>query len=110
MAGGHTSEAPNSITYSSVVSCGSICIGSLLECLHGVNITGIDLKNYYLNAPCEEKIWFVGGDECRDYKVSALLIIRALYGLRSAGLLWRSALAAALQEIGLKPTLVDPNI
>ena len=63
VAGVHTIEAPNSITYSRVVSCDSICIGLLLASLHGIEITVIDLENVYLNAPCVDKIWVVGGNE-----------------------------------------------
>ena len=69
VAGDHRTEAINIITYSSVVSHESVCIGFLLEYLCGVDITDIDLENAYLNAPCAEKIWFVGGDECRENKV-----------------------------------------
>ena len=43
VARGHTIEDPNSITYSSVVSCDSICIGLILVYFHGVDITAIDL-------------------------------------------------------------------
>ena len=39
-----------------------------------------------------------------------LLIVRDLYGLKSAGFLWISFLAAALQEIGLNPKMVDSNV
>ena len=53
VAGGHTTEAPNSITYFIVVSHYSIRIGFLLASLHGVDITDIDLDNKYLNVPCE---------------------------------------------------------
>ena len=59
----HTEQAPNSIIYYSVISRDSIIIGFLLVSLHEVDITTIDPENAYLNEPCVEKIWFVGGDE-----------------------------------------------
>ena len=102
-------EAQNSITYSSVVSRESIRIDFLLASIHGVETTAIDLQNAYLNEPYAEKIWFVGVNECREDKGRVLLIFRALYGLY-AGFLWRSALAAALWEIGLKPTMEEPKV
>ena len=89
-ARGHTAEAPNSITYYSVVPCDSISIGFLLAYLHGVDNTAIDLENAYLNAPCEQKIWFVGVDVCREYKVCVLIIVRALYGIEYESFLWIS--------------------
>ena len=75
---GHTAEAPNSITYSRVVSSDSICIGFLLESLHSVDITAIYIENAYLNALFAEKIWFIGGYECGEDKCRILLIVRAL--------------------------------
>ena len=48
--------------YSRVVSSVIICIGLLLSYLYDVEITAIDMDNAYLNAPCAEKIWFVGGN------------------------------------------------
>ena len=60
LAVGHKTEAPNSITYSIMVSHDSIRIGFLLAYLHGVDITSVDLYNVYLNEPCVEKTWFVG--------------------------------------------------
>ena len=92
-----------------MVSRDSIRIIFLLASLHGVDITAIDLDHSYLNVTCAEKIFFLGGDECGDDKGHVLIIFRGLYGIKSADLLWRSVLAVALREIGLKPTMVDPK-
>ena len=45
-----------------MVSRDSINIGFLLAYIRVSDITDTDLENAYLNATCEEKIWFVGGD------------------------------------------------
>ena len=91
----HTTEVPNSTTYSRVVYHDSICIVLPLAYLNDVDTTAIDMDNAYPNAPCAEKIWFIGGDEYVEDKIRFLLIVRALYGIISAGLLWISSLAAA---------------
>ena len=44
-AGGHTTDAPDGITYSSVVSRDSVRIGFLAAALHGVDVLAIDLEN-----------------------------------------------------------------
>ena len=62
VAGGYTTEATSSITYSSVVCCETIRIGFLLLSIHDVYITAIDMDNAYLNTLCAGKIWFVGGE------------------------------------------------
>jgi hypothetical protein len=69
-----------------------------------------DLENAYLNAPCKEKIWFVGGIECGEDQGKVLVLVRALYGLKSAGSSWRSALAQALRDLGFESSLADPDV
>ena len=65
VAGGHMIETPSSITYSSVVvSRESVKITFLIAALNDLDIMSCDIENAYLNAPCKEKIWFVGGKEC----------------------------------------------
>ena len=69
-----------------------------------------DLENAYLNAPCREKIWFEGGAECGEDKGKVLVIVRALYGLKSAGSSWRAALAEVLFSLGFESTRADPDV
>ena len=56
-SGGHTTEAPASLTYSSVVSRDSVHLGFLIAAaLNDLDVMSCDLENAYLNAPCREKI------------------------------------------------------
>jgi hypothetical protein len=64
VAGGHMTDTPSSITYSSVVSRESVKIAFLIAALNDLDIMLCDIGNAYLNAPCREKIWFVAGPEC----------------------------------------------
>jgi hypothetical protein len=111
VAGGHTTEAPSSITYSSVVSQDSVRLGFMLAALNGLDVLACDfLENAYLNAPCKEMIWFEGGIECGEDNGKVLVFVRALYGLKSAGSSWRSTLAQALRDLGFESTLADPDV
>ncbi len=56
VAGGHKTEAPKGITYSSVVSRDSILIAFLLAALNDVDILAADIGNAYLNADTREKV------------------------------------------------------
>ena len=58
-----------------------------------------------------EKVWFIGTQECGELRGKALIVIRALYGLKSSGAAWR-AMFASFVEKGLlfKPTRVDPDV
>ena len=48
VAGGHTTETPSSITYSSIISCDSVRLAFLITTLN--SILSCNLKNAYLNA------------------------------------------------------------
>ena len=52
VAGGHLTEAPGSITYSSVVSRDSIQLAFLIAGLNDLDVLAGDVTNANLNAPC----------------------------------------------------------
>jgi hypothetical protein len=52
LAGGHTTEAPTSMTYSSVVSRESVRLAFLIAALNDIDIMSCGLENAYLNAEC----------------------------------------------------------
>ena len=63
LGGGHMTEAPSSITYSSVVSRYSIRIALTIEALNGLDLLACDIQNAYMTAKCREKIWTIAGPE-----------------------------------------------
>jgi hypothetical protein len=86
VAGGHMTKAPNSLTYSSVVSRESVKIAFLIAAMNDLDIMTCDIGNGYLNAPCRENIWFVAGAECGpELQGMVCKLVRALYGLKSSG-------------------------
>ena len=54
---GHTTTAPSSITFLSVVSRYSVRIALTISALHNLNILAYDTQNSYLTALCRENIW-----------------------------------------------------
>jgi hypothetical protein len=111
VAGGHMTETPSSLTYSSVVSRESVKIAFLIAALNDIDIMSCDIGNAYLNAPCRERIWFVAGAECGNCAGMVCKLVRALYGLKSSGAAWRAMFSTFIKE-GLKftPTRIDPNV
>jgi hypothetical protein len=109
-AGGHTTDTPAAMTYSSVVSRDSVWIRFMLAALNGLDVMACDLENAYLNAPCMEKIWFKGGLEFGSNKGKVCVVVHALSGLKSAGASWHATLAQALCDIGFLSTIADPNV
>lgn len=110
VAGGHLTEAPSSITYSSVVSRDSVRLAFLIAELNDLDIMACDVGNAYLNAPCREKVWFKGGIDTGEDRGKILVITRALYGLKSSGASWRSTLATTLTDLGFQDTQADPDV
>ena len=110
VAGGHTTDTPSSVTYSSVVSRESVRIAFLIAALNDLDIYAADIGNAYLNAPCREKIWTVAGPEFGTDAGSVMIIKRALYGLKSSGAAWRAMLAQTLMDLGYVSTKADPDV
>ncbi len=111
VAGGHTTDTPGLITYSSVVSRDSARLAFLIAGLNELDVLAGDVTNAYLNALCREKIWFEGGVEIGEDRGKVLIAVtRALYGLKSSGAAWQADLAATLRYMNFTSTQVDPDI
>mmetsp|Transcript_15996 Transcript_15996/g.23839 ORF Transcript_15996/g.23839 Transcript_15996/m.23839 type:complete len:1130 (+) Transcript_15996:7540-10929(+) len=110
VAGGHTTDPPASLTYSSVVSRDSVRIAFMLAALNDCDIWACDIGNAYLNAKCREKIWTKAGTEFGSDKGKVMVVIRALYGLKSSGAAWRAMLAETLLDLGYKPSRADMDV
>ena len=110
VAGGHMTEPPASITYSSVVSRDSVRLAFLLAALNRLEVMACDIGNAYLNAPCREKIWFVAGPEFGSRQGTVIKIVRALYGLKTSGASWRAMFNNSIQDMGFKPSIADPDV
>ena len=76
----------------------SVRLASTIAALNGVDVMSCDLDNAYLNAMCREKIWFKGKTECGEDKGKVLILVKALYGIKSGGLSC-AALAQVLKDL-----------
>ena len=110
VAGGHTTSTPSTLTYSSVVSRDSVRIALTIAALNGLKVLAADIENAYLTAPCREKIWTVAGPEFGSDAGKKMLIVRALYGLKTSGAAFRSFLAEHLHDMGFTPSQADPDV
>jgi hypothetical protein len=81
------------------VSRDSIRIAFTLAALNDLDVLSADVQGAYLNAPTKEKISTTAGLEFGADKVGRpVLIVGALYGLKSSGARWRDQMAATLRE------------
>jgi hypothetical protein len=63
VAGGHVTDTPTQLIYSSVVTRESMRIEFLIAAINDLQIFSADIGNAYLCAPCREKIHTTAGPE-----------------------------------------------
>jgi hypothetical protein len=110
VAGGHVTDPPTSITYSSVVSRESVRIAFVIAALNGLRILASDIGNAYLNARTSEKVYTITGLEFGEETGRVAVIVRALYGLKSSGAAWHAMFAQSLHDLGFSSCKSDPDV
>ena len=111
VAGGHKTDPPAQLTYSSVVSCESVRIGFLMAAMYDLEPLAADIGNAYLNAPTKEKYYIVTGPEFGPLEQGRIaIIVHALYGLKSSGAMWRTHFAGTLRDMDFQSSLADPDV
>jgi len=110
VAGGHMTEQPAVMTYASVVSRETVRIALTIAALNDLEVKAADIQNAYLTAPCEEKIFTILGAEFGPDQGKKAIIVRALYGLKSAGASFGRHLADCMRTLGYKPCLADADL
>ena len=85
----------------------------LVAALNDLKIATTDIGNAYLNAPPKERVHVIVGPELfgSENEGCTAIIVRALYGLKSAGNAWREYFATfVLTELKYDPTTADPDV
>jgi hypothetical protein len=85
VAGGHRTSTPVDLVYSGVVTLTGIRTVTFLAELNGLDLWCTDIGNAYLESYTEEKVAFVAGQEFGELEGHTLIIVKALYSLRSSG-------------------------
>ena len=57
VSGGHITEEPASLTYSSIVSRDSVRIALMIADLNGLKVLACEIQNDFLTAKCREKLY-----------------------------------------------------
>ena len=114
VAGGHRHrDVPTHDCYSSVASRDTVRLAFLIATMNNLKMLAADIGNAYLNAPCREKVHVTVGPELfgPEHAGKNAIIVRALYGLRSAGASWRSHLSQTIVNVlKYKSCKADPDI
>ena len=96
VAGGHVTDAPSTMCYSSVVSRESVRLALLSAALNGLDMLSCDIQNAYLSAPCREKMCCRAGPEFGSEAGKIMIVKMALCGLKSSSAAFRSMLAQVI--------------
>jgi hypothetical protein len=98
VVGGHTAGVPHVMTYASVVSREYVMSALTLAAPNDLDV---------MTAPITEKFWTVLGPDFVEDTGKRALVVRALYGLKSAGAAFRNHLASCMDHLGWKTCLAD---
>lgn len=71
---------------------------------------GADLQNEFLSADNLEIHWLRAGSEFGPEQGEVFIVVRALYGLKSASAAFRAFMARKLDEIGFNSSHADPDV
>ncbi len=107
--GNRTPEAKDS-SYSGVVSLRSLRIVMMLGEHNGLQQMAGDIGNGYLEANTKEKVYIIAGPEFGELQGHTLIIVKALYGLRSSGARFHDKFADTLRDLGFKPCKADTDV
>ncbi len=99
-------NVPATYTYASVVTRETV----RLAALNLLEVMAADIMNAYITAPCKEKIWTTLGSEFGKDKGKKAIVVRALYGLKSAGWALCERLADCMCSLDYKSCLADPEL
>jgi hypothetical protein len=111
VAGGHVTEAPAAMTYASIFSHETVRIALIIAALNSLDVKTGDVMNTYITALITEKVWTILGPEFGDTECGLhAVIVRALYGLKSAGAAFCAHLSSFMRRMGFKLCKADPDL
>lgn len=112
VAGGHLTDTPIESVYAGVVSLRGVRLVIFLAELNGLELWQTDIGNAYLEARTNEKVYVIAGPEFKNFGLEGhiLVLVAAVYGLKSSGKRWHDCLADVMRDMGFTPCLAEPDI
>ena len=101
---------PTTNKYACVVSKKTVRIALMFTALNDLEVKLADILNAHVQAPVIRKVWTALGPEFGKDASKTALIVRALYGLKSAGAAFRSHFARCMEFMGYELCKVDPDL
>jgi len=85
-------------------------VDMLLAELNGLKVEAANVGNAYLEAYTKEKLYIIAGPEFGDREGNVMVIVKALYGLRTSGARFHEKFADTLLAMGFLPCKADPDV
>ena len=82
----------------------------MLAALNDLEVKCGDVMNAYITAPITEKVWTILGPEFGADQGKKALIVRELYGLKSAGNAFQTHLCICIKVMGYTPCLAGHDL
>ena len=110
VADGSRTQKPDCNTYASVVSRESVRIAFMLAALNDLEVFVADCEGAYLNAKSLENLYTKLGPEFGEYEGRCAVIVRALYGTKSAAASWRATISGVIKKLGFEMCRADNDV
>jgi len=108
---GHKTPEPDWSTFAGVASRESVRIALTYAALNDLPVCACDIQNAYLQTPSSEKHYVICGPEFGLENVGKYaIIVRALYGGKSAGADYWRHVRSAMEEMGFSSCKADPDV
>ena len=105
----HNQHPPN-MMYANFLSYEKVRIALMMAFLHHLSVKTAEIINCYIKATCKEKFYTILGPDLWSDKGKLAVIVRALYGLKSAVALFQNHLADFMKRMGYKLCLDEPDL
>ena len=110
VADGHLTPEPVENIFSEAVSLRNLRLVIFLGKLNNLDIWGADIRNAYLEAFTDEKLYIVAGPEFQELEGYLLIFLKALYGLKFSGIRWTEVIHGILRDMKFLSSRADPCI
>jgi hypothetical protein len=110
VAGGHMIDLRGISSRSTFVKGISVRLLDLIDHRDGLEILCGNIGNAFATADCLEKVYSIVGPEFGEREDSVILLIKALYGLRSSSRAFRAHFADFLCQLEFFPTQNDKDM
>jgi hypothetical protein len=110
VAEGNLTAPPKDSVYSGVGTLRSLQLCMFLTELNGLKVEAADIGNAYLETYTKEKLYIIAGYEFGDRQGNVLVIVKALYGLRTSGARFHEKFADTLKDMGFNPCKADQDV